>query len=78
MSKAKKDTAPPPATLAANLLRLRKAAGLTQRALSDRSGLTEMLVSRIERGHTNVEWKTLQALAHGLGCSVIELIPEGD
>jgi transcriptional regulator with XRE-family HTH domain len=75
MSKPK---TPPPATLAGNLLRLRKAAGLTQRALSDASGLTEMLVSRIERGHENVEWKTLSALARGLGVSVIELIPEGE
>lgn len=67
-----------PATLAENLRRLRDARKLTRRALSTAAGVTEQVIFRIENGHTNVEWKTLAALAHGLGVSVIELIPEGD
>ncbi|MDD4888735.1 MAG: helix-turn-helix transcriptional regulator [Phycisphaerae bacterium] len=65
-------------SLAFRLRSLRDKAGLTQRALSDSAGITEMAISRIENGHaTNVELRTLVALAKALGVSIIDLIPEG-
>ena len=73
-----KKTTPADNTLAANLRRLRTARKLTQRTLSDASGVTERVLSRIERGHTAVELKTILALARALGVSIIELVPEID
>jgi DNA-binding XRE family transcriptional regulator len=56
--------------LAGELLSLRTARGLTQRQLSDKTGIQQSEISRIEAGHANPTVGTLSALAHGLGAEV--------
>jgi transcriptional regulator with XRE-family HTH domain len=66
----------PDNTLAEKLLAAREARGMTQRALSDASGITEMVISRLERGATaNPELATVIKLASALGVSVADLVP---
>ena len=45
----------------------RKAAGLTQKELSERTGIAQADISRLERGNANPSLKTLQRLASGMG-----------
>jgi len=53
---------------------LRSKAGLTQKALADKSNLSRQHLNRIERGHqSKIEGGTLVKLAHGLQMSVEEL-----
>jgi transcriptional regulator with XRE-family HTH domain len=62
---------------AENLRRLRDAAGLTQEALADRSGVARPTIANYERGASaNVEMATLAALAGALGCQVADLVRE--
>ena len=39
---------------------------MTQKALAEKMGITSMLVSRIENGHSNITLKTLQRIADAL------------
>ena len=51
------------------LRKAREAAGLTQRELSERTGIDPTAISRIESGRQpNVTLRTLQRLAGGIGC----------
>lgn len=59
-------------TIASNLKRLRKAAGLSQTGLADLSGVSQQLISQIESG-ANVTTKYLPALATALQCKVTEI-----
>lgn len=60
-----------PATFGARLLALRTAAGLTQQALAERSGLAERnVVYQLESGRRQPSWATAQRLAKALGVSV--------
>jgi len=54
--------------------RLRKAAGLTQEQLAERSGLSQQYISRLEGGHRNPTVVTLHELAEALGVSHVELV----
>lgn len=45
----------------------RKATGLTQKELSERTGIAQADISRLERGNANPSLKTLQRLAAGMG-----------
>ena len=52
--------------------------GLTQKELSERTGITEADISRIENGTRNPSLGMVKRLAHGLGMRLkIEFIPEG-
>jgi SOS-response transcriptional repressor LexA len=53
--------------IAENLRRLRKAAGLGQRELAERAGLTQSAYSRLETGSRRPGVETLSALAAALG-----------
>lgn len=57
---------------------LRKARGLTQPALAERSGVAEKYLSDIERGQVNVSLALIARLADGLGVAAKELFPEPD
>jgi transcriptional regulator with XRE-family HTH domain len=59
--------------LATNLRRLRKARGYTQVELARRSGLPNRYISNIEQELKNVTLANLEALAKGLGCSLVDL-----
>lgn len=52
------------------LIRARNTAGLTQRQLSDRTGIDQAILSRIETGKANPSMNTLRKLAKGLGKSL--------
>ena len=51
----------------AALLRARKEAGMTQDALASASGVSRITIARIEQAHINPSFRTLEALAHGMG-----------
>lgn len=57
-------------TLAADLIELRLAAGLTQAELSARSGVAQSEISRIERGSVHPTDTTWSRLAAALGAEV--------
>ena len=57
----------------ANIRRLRKQRGLTQRQLAERSGLSERYVSEVERGVANPRLMSLKELAAGLGVTIPDL-----
>jgi len=65
--------------LADNIRRERKRAGLTQRALAERAGLTELTIIKIERGQErNPKLRTIRRLARALEVSYDRLIPPPD
>lgn len=57
-----------------NAVRLRKAAGLTQEQLAERSGFSQQYISDLERGRCNPTVVTLYELAEALGVSHVELV----
>lgn len=57
-----------------NAARLRKAAGLTQEQLAERSGFSQQYISRLEQGRRNPTVVTLYELATALGVSHVELV----
>lgn len=57
-----------------NAARLRKAAGLTQEQLAERSGFSQQYLSDLERGRRNPTVVTLRELATALGVSHVELV----
>ena len=44
--------------------------GLTQEQLAERVGTKKSFISRVERGHTDIQLSTLVKLFRGLGCQV--------
>jgi transcriptional regulator with XRE-family HTH domain len=64
----------PTAQFAANLRRLRLAAGLTQERLSAATQMESAEISRLERGASDPQLRTIVRLARGLGVSVAELL----
>ena len=56
----------------------RKSAGLTQKQLSEKTGITQADISKLESGNANPSLRTLQRLASGMGIKVkIEFQPIG-
>ena len=56
----------------------RKSAGLTQKQLSEKTGITQADISKLESGNANPSLRTLQRLASGMGMKVkIEFQPIG-
>jgi transcriptional regulator with XRE-family HTH domain len=64
----------PQEQLGANLRRIRRAAGLSQVALSDRCGLHFTEISRLERGVRDPQLTTIVKLARGLEIAPAELL----
>jgi predicted transcriptional regulator len=56
--------------LAGELLSLRKTCGLTQRQLSEKTGIQQSEISRIEAAHANPTLGTVSTLARALGAEV--------
>jgi transcriptional regulator with XRE-family HTH domain len=60
------------------LWELRSAAGLTQKQLAERAGLTREAVACLEAGRNDPRWKTVVALCGALGVSSDQfLMPPG-
>ena len=58
------------------ILAARKESGLTQQQLSERTGIAQTDISKLERGNGNPSLRTLQRLAAGMGMRVkIEFVP---
>ena len=62
------------ASLGDRLRRGRETARLTQSLLADRSGLTQEMISNLERGKHQPRFETLEKYAKGLGLSVAALL----
>ncbi|KFI53073.1 helix-turn-helix transcriptional regulator [Bifidobacterium biavatii] len=61
------------------LLRARKESGLTQDQLAERSQVSRITIARIENARINPSFKTLEALAHGMGRTLtINFTPADD
>ena len=59
------------------ILKERKESGLTQKQLSERTGIAQTDISKLERGNANPSLRTRQRLAAGMGMRVkIEFVPE--
>jgi transcriptional regulator with XRE-family HTH domain len=55
----------------------RKQSGLTQKELSERTGITQGDISKLERGNANPSIRTLQRLAAGMGMKLrVEFLPD--
>ena len=50
-----------------SLLTIRKKAGLTQEEVASKMGTKKSNISRLEKGGSNPNWKTLQNYAHACG-----------
>ena len=48
----------------------RKESGLTQKQLSERTGIAQADISKLERGNANPSLRTLQRLAAGMGMNI--------
>ena len=56
----------------------RRTSGLTQKQLSERTGIAQADISKLESGNANPSLKTLQRLAAGMGMRVkVEFLPTG-
>ena len=57
----------------------RKVAGLTQHELSNRTGIAQSDISKLENGFANPSIRTLQRLADGMGMRLkIEFLPKNE
>ncbi len=68
--KAEWDTLQPELTIAQAMIDARKESGLTQKQLSERTGIAQSDISKLERGNANPSLRTLQRLAAGMGVNV--------
>ena len=68
--KAEWDTLQPDLTIAQAMIDARKESGLTQKQLSERTGIAQADISKLERGNANPSLRTLQRLAAGMGMNV--------
>lgn len=54
----------------------RRKAGLTQKELSERTGIAQGDISKLENGNANPSIRTLQRLANGMGMTLkVEFLP---
>ena len=68
--KAVWDALQPELTIAQAMIDARKESGLTQKQLSERTGIAQADISKLERGNANPSLRTLQRLAAGMGMNV--------
>ena len=68
--KAEWDALQPELTIAQAMIDARKESGLTQKQLSERTGIAQADISKLERGNANPSLRTLQRLAAGMGINV--------
>ena len=65
--KAEYDALAPEFEIIQAMIDARKARGLTQKELSERTGIAQSDISKLESGNANPSLRTLQRLAAGLG-----------
>ena len=64
------------AHVASNLRRLRRAAGLSQGALAEASGISRRMITNLEGGDTNVSLSSLDRLAEALGVDFVAIVAD--
>lgn len=58
------------------LIEARRASGMTQKELSELTGIAQGDISKLEKGNANPSLKTLQRLADGMGMRLkLEFVP---
>jgi transcriptional regulator with XRE-family HTH domain len=57
-----------------NLRRLRKAAGLSQSALAEVSGISRRTIASVEGGETNISLASLDRMAEALGATFVQMV----
>ena len=76
--KAEYDALEPEFDIIQAMIDARKKLNLTQKDLSERTGITQADISRIENGTRNPSLNMLKRLAKGMGMQLkLEFIPEG-
>ena len=61
------------------MIEARQRSGLTQKELSERTGIAQGDISKLERGNANPSLRTLQRLAAGMGMILhLEFLPIND
>lgn len=61
------------------MIEARQRTGLTQKELSERTGIAQGDISKLERGNANPSLRTLQRLAAGMGMILhVEFLPISD
>lgn len=65
-------------TTGENIKKARKAAGLTQKELGEKLGITQSAIAMFEADKTNVKYSTLEKFAAALGVSVFDLTDNAD
>ena len=74
--KAEYDALEPEFAIIQAMIDARKSSGLTQKQLSERTGIAQADISKLESGNANPSLKTLQRLAAGMGMKIkIEFQP---
>lgn len=74
--KAEYDALEPEYDIIQAMIDARKSQNLTQKELSERTGITQADISRIERGLRNPSLEMVKRLAHGMGMQLrLEFIP---
>jgi len=74
--KAEYDALEPEFTILQAMIDARKTTGLTQKQLSEKTGIAQADISKLESGSSNPSLRTLQRLATGMGMRVkIEFVP---
>ena len=69
----------PEFTIIQAMIDARKSAGLTQKQLSERTGIAQADISKLENGSANPSLRTLRRLASGLGMKLkVEFLPVGN
>ena len=74
--KAEYDALEPEFAIIQAMIDARKSKGITQKELSERTGIAQGDISKLENGNGNPSIKTLQRLASAMGMSLkIEFVP---
>ena len=74
--KAEYDALEPEFAIIQAMIDARKSKGITQKELSERTGIAQGDISKLENGNANPSIKTLQRLASAMGMSLkIEFVP---
>ena len=75
--KAEWDALQPELTIAQAMFDARKESGLTQKQLSERTGIAQADISKLERGNANPSILTLKRLADAMDMTLkIEFVPK--
>lgn len=62
--------------LGEKIKKVRGAAGLNQKQVAERAGVDPGILNKIEKRGQNLSLEILRRIASGIGCSVVDLLPD--